>query len=183
MRPCVGRRDEYRWLTGDLVAEEVAVTFEHDIQPLLTRFGCNSGACHGKSRGQNGFALSLLGFDSDFDYASITREGRGRRISSSAPASSLLLEKATGRLPMEEGLVLRWAPSSSGCLSAGWKGAIPARRPTRRSWSQSWWNRRRKVLLQDNPRISRCLRENSDGSRRDVTESAAYQSNDRTIAR
>ena len=43
---------------GDLAAGERPVTFEHDIQPLLTRFGCNSGACHGKSRGQNGFALS-----------------------------------------------------------------------------------------------------------------------------
>jgi hypothetical protein len=39
------------------------VTFEMDVQPLLTRFGCNSGPCHGKARGQNGFALSLLGFD------------------------------------------------------------------------------------------------------------------------
>src|SRR4051812_19912443 len=56
------------------------VTFEFDVQPLLTRFGCNSGPCHGKSRGQNGFALSLLGFDSDFDYASLIHEGRGRRI-------------------------------------------------------------------------------------------------------
>ena len=44
-----------------------------DVQPLLTRFGCNAGACHGKSRGQNGFALSLLGFDSDFDYSALTR--------------------------------------------------------------------------------------------------------------
>src|SRR5436190_17522352 len=56
------------------------VTFEADIQPLFTRLGCNAGACHGKSRGQNGFALSLLAFDQDFDYASIVQEGRGRRI-------------------------------------------------------------------------------------------------------
>ena len=53
-----------------------SVTFEFDVQPLLTRFGCNSGACHGKSRGQNGFALSLLGFDSDFDYSALIYEGR-----------------------------------------------------------------------------------------------------------
>src|SRR3954454_3447130 len=74
-------------------------TFERDVQPLLTRFGCNAGACHGKSRGQNGFALSLLGFDSDFDYDALTREARGRRIFSAAPEQSLLVRKATGQMP------------------------------------------------------------------------------------
>ena len=43
--------------------ERSPVTFERDVEPILTRAGCNAGACHGKSRGQNGFALSLLGFD------------------------------------------------------------------------------------------------------------------------
>src|SRR5437870_13303361 len=75
------------------------VTFEFDIQPLLTRFGCNSGACHGKSRGQNGFALSLLGFDSDFDYNAIVHEARGRRVFPAAPEQSLLLRKPTGQMP------------------------------------------------------------------------------------
>src|SRR5262249_24760622 len=75
------------------------VTFESDVQPLLTRLGCNAGACHGKSRGQNGFALSLLGFDSDFDYGALVREGRGRRVFAAAPEDSLLLKKATGQLP------------------------------------------------------------------------------------
>ena len=53
------------------------MTFERDVEPILTRAGCNAGACHGKARGQNGFALSLLGFDPDFDYAAIV-EGSGR---------------------------------------------------------------------------------------------------------
>src|SRR5436305_13984968 len=84
-----------------LGAESAAktVTFEFDIQPLLTKFGCNAGACHGKSRGQNGFALSLLGFDSDFDYAALVAEGRGRRVFSAAPEDSLILRKTTGLHP------------------------------------------------------------------------------------
>ena len=45
------------------------ISFELDIQPILTANGCNAGACHGKQRGQNGFQLSLLAFDSDFDFA------------------------------------------------------------------------------------------------------------------
>ncbi|MCH2368816.1 MAG: S-layer protein, partial [Planctomycetes bacterium] len=43
--------------------EHIPVTFERDVQPVLTKMGCNAGTCHGKQRGQNGFQLSLLGFD------------------------------------------------------------------------------------------------------------------------
>src|SRR5262249_6858890 len=80
-------------------ATPAAVTFEADIQPLLTRLGCNAGACHGKSRGQNGFALSLLGFDADFDYDALVHEGRGRRLFPASPDASLLLRKPSGAMP------------------------------------------------------------------------------------
>ena len=76
-----------------------APTFERDIQPILTKAGCNAGACHGKARGQNGFQLSLLAFDPDFDFNAITAEARGRRIFPASPESSLLLMKASGRVP------------------------------------------------------------------------------------
>lgn len=72
------------------------VTFERDVQPILTRSGCNAGACHGKARGQNGFALSLLGFDPTFDHNAITKEARGRRLFPADSANSLLLLKASG---------------------------------------------------------------------------------------
>lgn len=75
------------------------LTFELDVMPVLTAAGCNQGACHGKQRGQNGFQLSLLGFDPDFDYTAVVYAGRGRRISPATPESSLLLEKATARVP------------------------------------------------------------------------------------
>jgi hypothetical protein len=93
--------------------------FERDVQPILTAHGCNAGGCHGKSRGQNGFALSLLGFDDDFDFQAIVQEGRGRRVFPADPAFSLLLLKGAGvvphgggiRLPLESpayDTVLRW---------------------------------------------------------------------------
>lgn len=75
------------------------VTFERDIQPILTRFGCNAGACHGKARGQNGFQLSLLAYDNDFDFNAITTEARGRRIFPANPAFSLLLRKPSAQTP------------------------------------------------------------------------------------
>lgn len=81
-----------------------AIKFELDVQPLLTARGCNSGPCHGKQRGQNGFALSLLGFDTEMDYLAIVAEARGRRIFPNAPEQSLLVQKATGQLPHGGGI-------------------------------------------------------------------------------
>ncbi len=81
-----------------------ALKFELDIQPILTARGCNAGPCHGKARGQNGFALSLLGFDANMDYDAIVKQARGRRLSLTAPQSSLLLAKATGELPHGGGI-------------------------------------------------------------------------------
>ena len=99
--------------------KERVIHFTNEIEPILTKAGCNSGGCHGKQSGQNGFALSLLGFDTLKDYEAIVREGRGRRIFPAAPAQSLLLTKATGIVPhggghrfdaqsREYALVLRW---------------------------------------------------------------------------
>ena len=84
---------------GSHAQSEKPVSFQLDIQPILTAHGCNAGACHGKQRGQNGFQLSLLGFDSDFDFAALVSHARGRRLSLAAPESSLLLRKAIGKDP------------------------------------------------------------------------------------
>jgi hypothetical protein len=82
------------------------ISFELDVQPILTARGCNQGACHGKSRGQNGFQLSLLAFDPDFDYAALTQQARGRRVFPAAPERSLILQKATAALPHGGGVRL-----------------------------------------------------------------------------
>src|SRR5580693_8565908 len=99
------------FLPETVAAEHSAVTFERDVEPILTRAGCNAGACHGKARGQNGFALSLLGFDPAHDYDAIVKDAGGRRVSRLMPAESLLLGKATARLPHGGGL--RLAPGTA----------------------------------------------------------------------
>ncbi len=73
-----------------------AVDFVGDVMPLLTKYNCNGGGCHGKQGGQNGFQLSVFGFDPAADHAAITRQSRGRRLSPAAPIQSLFLRKATG---------------------------------------------------------------------------------------
>ena len=75
------------------------VCFSSEVVPIFTKAGCNSGGCHGKAMGQNGFKLSLLGFDPGFDYEALVREGRGRRVFPAAPEASLLLTKSTARVP------------------------------------------------------------------------------------
>src|SRR5205085_6631959 len=75
------------------------INFANQIVPMFTKAGCNAGGCHGKASGQNGFKLSLLGFEPTEDYEHLLEEARGRRIFPAAPEHSLLLLKATGELP------------------------------------------------------------------------------------
>lgn len=84
-------------------AEDAAPTrslqFERDITPVLTKAGCNAGACHGSFQGRGGFSLSLLGFDPQADFEAMFLAGRGRRVSRFATEESLILQKAIGRVP------------------------------------------------------------------------------------
>ena len=82
------------------------------IVPIFTKGGCNGGGCHGKSGGQNGFRLSLLGFEPQEDYEHLVKEARGRRVFAASPEQSLLLMKAANVVPHGGGL--RLEPSSDG---------------------------------------------------------------------
>jgi hypothetical protein len=82
-----------------MICHAEAPSFRNEVQPILTRFGCNMGACHGAAAGQGGFRLSLRGFDDEGDYLSVTRSAMGRRINGDDPARSLLLLKAIKTVP------------------------------------------------------------------------------------
>ncbi|MCH8830886.1 MAG: DUF1553 domain-containing protein, partial [Planctomycetes bacterium] len=79
-------------------------SFRNHVQSVLSKSGCNSGACHGAAAGKNGFKLSLSGYDPDSDFRAITRQARGRRIVPSDPGRSLLLLKPTATVPHKGGL-------------------------------------------------------------------------------
>jgi len=74
-------------------------SFRNDVQVVLTKAGCNMGACHGAQAGKKGFKLTLRGYDHAADFDTLTRQARGRRIIPSDPARSLLLLKATAAVP------------------------------------------------------------------------------------
>src|SRR5882724_6530818 len=67
-------------LCGIAPAADRTYHFDNDIEPILSRFGCNSSGCHGKAEGQNGFKLSVFGYDPAADHAALVKEGRGRRV-------------------------------------------------------------------------------------------------------
>jgi len=87
------------------------VSFRRDVMPALTKAGCNSGACHGSASGQDGFRLSLFGFDPDGDHFRVTAQMAARRVNLALPAESLLREKAIGAVPHTGGQ--RFAPGSA----------------------------------------------------------------------
>jgi hypothetical protein len=155
----------------------IAVDFGNDIVPLLSRYGCNSGGCHGKASGQNGFKLSLFGFDQTFDHEAIAKEDRGRRLFPGVPAESLLLKKAIGAMPHGGGVRFT-ADSDAYRLIRSWiAGGAPASSP----------DAPRIVKLEVTPAEQSFTVGSTqplaiaaiyhDGSRRDVTEQTEYSSN------
>jgi len=82
------------------------IDFDTEIIPVLTKAGCNAGACHGAAAGRGGFHLSLLGADPAADYGAIVHAFEGRRVNTLRPAASLVVAKPTGNLDHGGGFVL-----------------------------------------------------------------------------
>ena len=95
----VGDKTATAHVTVSGFAHPMPINFQNQIVPIFTKLGCNGGGCHGKSGGQNGFKLSLLGFYPEDDFEFLRKESRGRRIFPAVPGESLLLKKAIGRSP------------------------------------------------------------------------------------
>ncbi len=160
------------------IVRDVPINFTNEVVPVFTRFGCNAGGCHGKSGGQNHFSLSLLGFEPQEDYEFIIKETRGRRIFPAAPEQSVLVQKATGLIPHGGGnkiavdspayrLMVRW-------IEQGTPFGTPAD-PVVQKLEVLPSDR----LLQRNAKQQiAVLAHFSDGSIRDVTSWAQYESND-----
>ena len=88
-------------------ADGPPVSFRHEVLPLLTKAGCNSGTCHGAAKGKNGFKLSLRGYDPLGDVRELTDDLASRRVNIASPDDSLMLLKPTGGVPHQGGVVMR----------------------------------------------------------------------------
>ena len=158
-------------------------TFERDVMPILTARGCNQGACHGKSGGQNGFALSLLGFDPDGDFYALAAQGRGRRISLSAPSQSLLLAKATALVPHGGGRKLDPDGDDVRLLVRWIEAGMPRAAPDDPHLSHVSISPQPRPLAPGETLQLIVTAHDTDGSSRDVTAVSAYQSNEPVVVR
>ena len=122
----IGGRSARAGVTVSGLAAPAPVSFTRDVQAILTKHACNSGGCHGKAEGQNGFKLSLLGFDDAADHAAIVAGSHGRRVNPAAPQQSLLVRKATAAEPHGGGAKIEPASAAERVL-ARWvaEGARP----------------------------------------------------------
>src|SRR5579883_3149159 len=164
--------------------EPMPASFSGDILPVLTKIGCNGGSCHGALNGQNGFKLSLFGYDPAADYDMIVHKHGGRRLNLADPEKSLLLEKPTFQVPHGGGKRLKKGSADYNTLLAWIRGGaklVPA-------------NERRVVSLTVTPtntvlfgkgatRQLLVTARYSDGTERDVTRTVGFQSNDDSLVK
>jgi len=165
---------------GSAMAEPV--NFRNTVQPILAKFGCSFGACHGAAAGKNGFKLSLRGYDDQGDYLAITRGAQGRRIDLADPGSSLFLKKPLNLVPHKGGE--RFAIDSLECqLLLQWvaQGAPgPSEKDARILGIEILPHQ---ILLRPgDEKQLRVMARFSDGKTEDVTRWAKYTSNDTSVA-
>jgi hypothetical protein len=156
-------------------------TFERDIRPLLARLGCNSGPCHGKASGQNGFKLSLLGFDPKSDHTAITRDAHGRRAWPGDPESSLLLAKATASVPHGGGPRLVVGDPNYRILRAWIASGMPRDPEGAPTLAEIAIEPKARSLRPGETQHVAITARYSDGSTRDVTHLAAFQSSESAL--
>ena len=158
------------------------INFGNEIVPIFTKAGCNGGGCHGKSGGQNGFRLSLLGFEPQEDYEYLVKESRGRRLSPAAPANSLLLLKGAAILPHGGGA--RIDPKSYDWdLMVRWikQGMPEGQEDDPTIVGLEVYPKQRLVAANAEQQLS-VTAIYSDGHTEDATHIATYEANDKEIA-
>lgn len=158
------------------------VQFLSEIEPILAKLGCNSGGCHGKASGQNGFRLSLLGYDPGFDFQTIVSEGRGRRVFPAAPQQSLILRKATSLSPHGGGRRMDPDSAEYRILERWIRQGMP--KPTGREPQlvSIHVEPARRVVSRQASQQLRVVAKYSDETTQDVTRLAQFQSNDPSVA-
>ena len=159
-----------------------AFHFENDIVPLLSRYGCNASGCHGKAEGQNGFKLSVFGFDPVADYAALVKEARGRRIFPAVPEKSLVLTKAAGQVAHGGGNRI---PANSDAFETirGWIAAgMPVGERDAPRVESVRVEPAERILPMLGEQQLRVIARYTDGRERDVTTQARFQSNNDAVA-
>lgn len=162
--------------------DQIPINFPNQIVPIFTKLGCNSGGCHGKASGQNGFKLSLLGFEPGEDFEYLVKEGRGRRMFPAAPEKSLLLLKATNQMPHGGGHRLD-AESHEYRLMRRWIAqGMPFGKPDDPTVAKIEVVPATRSMERGGEQQITVIAHYSNGATEDVTRSALYEANDPEMA-
>jgi hypothetical protein len=157
-------------------------SFQNHVIPVLTKMGCNQGACHGALAGKGGFKLTLRGYDPELDHDTMLRQSLGRRISLAEPAESLILRKATFATPhgggkrfakdsLEYRVIHEWIAAGAPGVKEGEKHVVSLRVEPEA-----------KTLRAGDEQPLKVIAKYSDGSTDDVTRWAKFSSTDEGVA-
>jgi hypothetical protein len=157
------------------------VSFVNEIMPLLAKAGCSAGGCHAKPEGQNNFKLSVFGYDPQLDFNEIVHDAHGRRLFFAAPEESLLLLKATGSVPHEGGSRFEKDSAPYRRIVAWISQGAPFDPPDTPRLNSIRVEPREPVLQPGAQQALNVSAIFSDGSRKDVTALALYDSADKAL--
>ena len=159
-----------------------AWSFNGHVMPVLTRQGCNMGACHGAVAGKGGFRLSLRGYNPPEDFYTMTREARGRRVDPLEPAKSLLLTKPTMATPHKGGKKLDPRSREYRILAEWVANGSPAPSPDEAAVVSITVEPPLSILKNGAKQRFLVTAHYEDGSSLDVTDWAKFTSADETVA-
>ena len=159
------------------------LSFVNDIQPILTKASCNTGACHAKAiTGQRGFRLSVLGFEPEEDYEAIVKAGKGRRVFPPAPEESLLITKGAAIVPHTGGKKIEPGSDAYKTLVRWIAEGMNYASPDEPKLADIAVEPDRLTMKTKAAQQLKVTARYSDGSSRDVTKLALYEANDRAMA-
>ena len=163
-------------------ANPLPINFRNQVVPIFTKLGCNGGGCHGKSGGQNGFRLSLLGFYPEDDFEFLRKESRGRRIFPGMPEESLLLKKAVGQSPHGGGKRMDQGSYEYNLLVQWIEQGMPYGAETDASVVAIHCVPETQTLARNSKQQIAVIAAYSDGTTEDVTRMALFEPNEAELA-
>jgi hypothetical protein len=184
LRVTFGGRSQIILVSVSAATVAPPISFKLDVMPVFTKAGCNTGACHGTSRGKDGFHLSLFGFDPDGDYFRLTREQIGRRINLAIPTESLIVQKGLGAVQHTGGV--RFTTNSALCKTlVAWLDAGAKNDPTNVAKLAGIEIFPKSAVMEGSNTLQRFIvrAHYSDGADRDVTPLAVFISNNDVSAK
>lgn len=168
-------------VTGQGAGGEIG--FRNDVEPILAKLGCNSGACHGALAGKGGFRLSLRGYDPMTDHFNIVKQDRGRRIDLGDPGASLVLAKPSGAIAHKGGIRFTTASPEYRVISQWIAAGAPAPSETDAAVERIEIRPLRSIERVGSVRRMTVAALYTDGAEADVTQHVKWSSADETVCR